>query len=261
MGGKRNLAKRIIPLINATPHLTYAEPFIGMGGIFLRRNVRPRAEVINDLSGDLSTFFRVLQRHYVAFLDMMRFQITTRQEFDRLVRTDPETLTDLERSARFLYLQRTTYGGLRRGVFAVRPQQAAPFDVTKLQPMLEELHGRLAGVTIERLPFQVMMEKYDRAGTLFFVDPPYWGVEGLYGKDLFQRADFETLREILRCLKGRFILTINDREETRDLFAAFTQYPVAVRYSVKDKTGRELIVTNEPYSQAVARLLSGNSSG
>jgi DNA adenine methylase len=45
---------------------------------------------------------RILQRHYPQFLGTLRFQLTTRAEFERLVRVDPETLTDLERAARFL---------------------------------------------------------------------------------------------------------------------------------------------------------------
>ena len=36
-GGKRLLAKRIIAEIDKIPHHCYAEPFIGMGGVFLRR--------------------------------------------------------------------------------------------------------------------------------------------------------------------------------------------------------------------------------
>ena len=72
VGGKRNLAKRLvtrlIALIDTIPHTTYAEPFVGMGGVFLRRQRKPRAEVINDLSREVSNFFRVLQVHYVAFL-------------------------------------------------------------------------------------------------------------------------------------------------------------------------------------------------
>ena len=56
-------------------------------------------------------FERVLQEHYVAFLDMLRFQITTQANFNRLVDVDPETLTDLQRAARFLYLQKLAFGG------------------------------------------------------------------------------------------------------------------------------------------------------
>ncbi|MCG8436104.1 MAG: DNA adenine methylase, partial [Gammaproteobacteria bacterium] len=129
LGGKRNLAKQIIERIDATPHLTYAEPFVGMGGVFLRRERIPKAEVINDLSRDVSTFFRVLQRHYLQFMEVMRFQLTTRAEFERLVSTDPSTLTDLERSARFFYLQRTAYGGKVTGQnFGVQPGRPGSFD-------------------------------------------------------------------------------------------------------------------------------------
>ncbi|RCW77683.1 D12 class N6 adenine-specific DNA methyltransferase [Paracoccus lutimaris] len=111
LGGKRNLARRICAIIDATPCVTYAEPFVGMGGIFLRRTSRPRAEVINDRGRDIANLFRILQRHYPQFLDTLRFQLTTRAEFERLVQVAPDTLTDLERAARFLYLQRTAFGG------------------------------------------------------------------------------------------------------------------------------------------------------
>lgn len=102
LGGKRNLARRICALIDALPCTTYAEPFVGMGGIFLRRSARPRAEVINDKGRDIANLFRILQRHYPQFLDTLRFQLTTRAEFNRLVDTNPDTLTDLERAGRFL---------------------------------------------------------------------------------------------------------------------------------------------------------------
>lgn len=246
VGGKRNLAKLLIERIDAVPHQTYAEPFVGMGGVFLRRHQKPPAEVINDLSGDVATFFRILQRHYVAFLDMLRFQITSRAEFERLRLVDPTTLTDLERAARFLYLQRTTYGGLREGVFGVRKLLSGRIDITRLQPILEELHERLSGVTIERLPFDNFIARYDGPGTMFFIDPPYYGIEGLYGADLFQRSDYQRLVAALSSLQGRFVLTINDRVETRELFAGFRIEPVTLRYSVarRHTEGAELVVSS-----------------
>ncbi len=55
-----------------------------MGGVSLRRPSRPKVEAINDASQDVATFFRVLQRHYQAFLDMLKWQVTSRAEFARL---------------------------------------------------------------------------------------------------------------------------------------------------------------------------------
>lgn len=84
LGGKRNLARRIIERLQTIPHQCYAEPFVGMGGVFLRRPFRARAEVINDRSRDVATLFRVLQRHYTPFLDMLRWQLTSRADFEAL---------------------------------------------------------------------------------------------------------------------------------------------------------------------------------
>jgi hypothetical protein len=153
IGGKRMLAKRLVERINAVPHTLYAEPFVGMGGIFFRRDQRPKCEVINDWSDDVATFFRILQRHYVPFMDMLRWQITSRAGFDRLRRQDPSTLTDLERAARFLYLQRLAFGGkVASRNFGVDTTMGARFDVAKIGPLLEAAHERLTGVVIEHLP-------------------------------------------------------------------------------------------------------------
>lgn len=246
LGGKRNLAKRIISHIGATPHTTYAEPFIGMGGVFLRRKSRPRAEVINDINKEITTLFRILQRHYPQFLDTIKYQITSRSEFNRLVDTPPETLTDLERAARFIYLQKTAFGGKISGRnFGVSADRSARFNLTTLEPMLEAVHERLSGVVIECLPYAEFITRYDKPETLFYLDPPYWGCENDYGKNIFSRDDFESLVKLLRGLKGRFVLSINDVPEIRELFSWAHIEPVETTYSVgKNKSQRvgELII-------------------
>jgi DNA adenine methylase len=247
IGGKRNLAKAIIKRIDAAPHDCYAEVFVGMAGVFLRRHLVPKSEVINDFSRDVATFFRVLQRHYVPFTEMMRFQLTTRAEFERLCATDPDTLTDLERSARFLYLQNTAFGGKVAGRnFGVAMDRPARFDITRLGPMLEEVHSRLARVVIECLPYDAFITRYDRPGTLFYMDPPYWGHERDYGDGMFSRQDFLHLASMLRGLRGRFILSINDRPEVREVFDGFHIEAVETTYTLSAKGAKrvgELIIS------------------
>ena len=237
LGGKRNLAKRICALIDAdTTHQTYAEPFVGMGGIFLRRTSRPRAEVINDAGRDVANLFRILQRHYPQFLEVLRFQLTTRAEFNRLVDTNPDTLTDLERAARFLYLQRTAFGGKVSGRnFGVSAGRPGRFNLTTLEPMLEDLHSRLAGVVIECLDFGEFIRRYDGPGTLFYLDPPYWGCEGDYGRALFARADFQRLADQLAQIRGRFLMSINDVPEVRAMFAWARIEEVTTTYTIGAK--------------------------
>jgi len=248
LGGKRNLAKCIIKHIEATPHKLYAEAFVGMGGVFLRRSQQPRSEVINDINNDITTLFRILQRHYPQFLETIKYQITSRAEFERLINTKSDTLTDLERAARFLYLQRTAFGGKISGRnFGVSADRPGRFNLTTLEPMLEALHERLAGVTIERLPYSEFITRYDRKEALFYLDPPYWGCENDYGKNIFGRGDFENLKTLLKGIKGRFIMSINDVPEIRELFDWATIEAVETTYSVgktKAKRVGELIITN-----------------
>jgi DNA adenine methylase len=247
IGGKRQLAATIVALIEEIPHTTHAEPFIGMGGVFLRRSRVPRAEVINDISGDVTTFFRILQRHYQPFMDLMRFQLASRREFERLAATEPATLTDLERAARFLYLQRLAFGGKVAGrTFGVSIESPARFDVTKLGPLLADVAARLSGVIIENLPFADLIKRYDAPETLFYLDPPYWGSENDYGTGAFTRADFRRLAEILAGIAGKFVLSINDTPEVRSIFAGFDMAEVDLTYSISrgaPKTVGELIIT------------------
>ncbi len=248
IGGKKVLSRRLCQRIAEVPHETYAEVFVGMGGVFFRRSARPKAEAINDWAKDVHNFFRVLQVHYIAFLEMMRFQVTSRAEFERLAAVDPETLTDMQRAAHFLYLQRTAFGGKVAGRgFGISPANAGRFDVTKLQPMLEAIHDRLAAVTIERLPWADFIKRWDRDGTLFYLDPPYFGGENDYGKGMFGREEFAAMAEQLAAIKGRFILSINDTPEIRALFAGFDIEEVSCRYTIggnhKARDFGELIIS------------------
>jgi len=250
VGGKRLLSKRICKIIENTPHTMYAEPFVGMGGVFLRRSLRPKAEAINDVNQELITLFRILQRHYVEFTDMIKWRLSSRADFQRLNKQDPATLTDLERAARFLYLQRLAFGGrVGSNSFGVATDYPGRFDTTKLLPMLEELHDRLSGVVIECLPYQDFIRRYDRAGTFFYLDPPYWGCEDDYGKNIFSADDFEILAGTLKDLKGVFLLSINDVLEIRQAFDGFALCEVQTTYSVGKGNGKkaaELLISNRP---------------
>lgn len=248
VGGKKLLAAAIIERIATTPHEIYAEAFVGMGGVFLRRPTAPKIEVINDRSKDVATFFRVLQRHFQAFMDMLKWQLTSRAEFDRLRATDPETLTDLERAARFLYLQKLAFGGKVAGRnFGVQTTGPARFDPRNLTTVLEAIHERLAGVTIECLDWRDFLDRWDRPGALFYLDPPYLGAEDFYGKGLFPPADHRALASVLRRLEGRFILTMNDTKDARAIYGGFAVETAELAYSIRGgehrKAVREIIVS------------------
>jgi DNA adenine methylase len=247
IGGKRKLAATICRAIDRIPHHTYAEVFMGMRGVFLRRGRAARAEFVNDWSEDVATFFRIVQRHYVAFVNYLQYQLGSRAEFERLLKVDPSTQTDLERAARFLYLQRLAYGGKVHGrSFGVDARGASGFDVTKIVPMLETVHERLAGVTIERLPWSDFVRRYDTPETLFYLDPPYFGSEDDYGKALFDRGQFAKMAEQLAGIEGTFLLSLNDHPRVRQIFAAFAMVGLDVVYSIQGgaQDAKELVISS-----------------
>lgn len=251
MGGKRNLASRLCALIDATPHKSYVEPFVGMGGVFLRRSRRPAVEVINDLSGDVANLFRVIRRHYGPFVAELDWLIASRTEFDRQNSLDPATLTDIERAVRFLYLQRQAFGGKVTGrQFGVDRACGSRFNLAKLRGELKLLSRRLEPVKIEQLPYGDLIRRYDRPDALFYIDPPYDETTG-YGVD-FGRPDYVALAEQLARIAGDFIMSINDTPFVRETFAAFELEEVATTWTIGTKmTGAgakvtELIIRNRP---------------
>ncbi len=82
----------------------------------------------------------------------------------------------------------------------------------------------------------------------FYVDPPYYGCEDYYGDGIFARADFEKLRDIMRGLAGKFILSLNDAAEIRELFQEFKIETIKTTYSAaganKKKKVNELLIMN-----------------
>jgi len=237
-GGKRALAPKIIQRIAEVPHQTYAEAFVGMGGIFFRRNKRPKGEVINDRNGEVVNLFRMLQRHYAAFMDFLKYQLTSRREFERLIRTEPSTLTDIERAARFIYLQKLSYGGkVTKQNFGTKLDYSARFDYSKIAPALEDIYERLTGVVIENLDWSKFVQVYDGPGTLFYFDPPYFGCEDDYGKNVFERDQFAVLAQSMRSMAGKSILSLNDMPEVREIFSGLRIEQVDLNYTIGAATG------------------------
>ena len=250
VGGKRLLAKRIAARIETIPHRCYAEPFVGMGGVHFRRTSRPRSEVVNDINGDLFNLMLVVREHPGELDRQLEQVFPGRLEYNRLRETPPSTLTDVQRAARFAYLQLLSFGGRPAttggGMKVNAPHHAMP-SVRRMRRLIAAVHRRLERVHIECLDWAEFVGRYDRPSTLFYVDPPYWGHERDYGRGIFDRADFACMAETLAGIEGRFILSLNDRPEVRDVFGGFDVEPVTTSYTANARAARkaaELLISN-----------------
>lgn len=258
LGGKRNLAKRLFAIIDRIPHRTYVEPFVGMGGVFLRRPTPAPAEIINDLSGDVANLFRVVRRHYEPFVDELRDLFASREEFNRLKRLDPRSLTDIERAVRFLYLQRLAFGGRVDGrTFGVRRDQSSRINLSALRADLRALSRRLECVTIEQLDYAELIRRYDGTRALFYLDPPYDETTG-YGLD-FGRERYVELAKQLGRIRGSFLMSINATPFIREAFGAFAILEVETTWTVSSGAGTrvtELIIAGGAAAAALERPLA-----
>ncbi len=244
LGGKRRLAKKILPLY--PPHTCYAEPFAG-GAALLFLKPPSKLEVINDIHGELVNLYRIVQNHPEELIRQFKWALSSRTLFKWETMKRPETLTDIQRAARFFYLQKLAFGGRVTGQSFGSATTAPPkLNLLRLEEDLSQAHLRLSGVLIENLPWQEVITRYDRAHTLFFCDPPYWKVAG-YGVD-FPLDNYQQLAEFARTIKGKMIITLNDHPDMRELFAGFNIKTAAIHYSCgaekKRKTSTEMIITH-----------------
>lgn len=243
IGGKTRLASKIIALF--PEHTAYVETFAG-GAQVLFRKEPSKVEVLNDLDYEVVNFYRCCQSHYEELVRYLRFTVASRKWFDILNTTDPATLTDIQRAARFLYLQKNCFGGLVKNQhFHYGITQPSNFNPERIPKAIEETHHRLARVQIESLPYEQVLEKYDRSSTLFYLDPPYWDRK-LY-KFNFKENDFRAMAERLKKLKGKFILSLDDHPKVREVFNGFRMQSIKLHYTAQRESGArfgELLITN-----------------
>lgn len=188
VGGKSKLTSTIIPLI--PKHSCYVEVFAGAAWVLFRKEPS-KVEVINDINGDLITLYRVIQNHLEEFVRYYKWSLISREEFDRLQRVDESTLTDIQRAARFYYLVKNAFGAKIVGqCFGVASSSKPRLNLLRLEEDLSEAHLRLSRVTIENLPYDQLIKRYDGKDVFFYIDPPYWDCENDYGKGLFNKGDF-----------------------------------------------------------------------
>lgn len=238
MGGKRRLADAILSRI--PEHSCYVEVFAGGAAILFAKEDPAEVEVLNDIDGELVNFYRVLKHHLLEFCNQFRYSIVSRQIFDWLSITPTETLTDIQRAARFYYLQKLCFGGRPTGrTFGTATTSRPRLNLLRIEEEISEAHVRLAHVFVEHLDWPECIKRYDRPHTFFFLDPPYWKLSG-YGTSEFGLEEYQKLADAMGSCKGRTLLTINDHPDIRKIFTGFKYERLEITYIVGGvKSGRK----------------------
>ncbi|HBN0378721.1 TPA: DNA adenine methylase [Escherichia coli] len=244
IGGKRRLAKHILPLFPA--HTCYVEPFCGAAALYFLKTPS-KTEVINDINGELVNLYRVVKHHLEEFIRQFKWALVSRQIYKWLQDTPEETLTDIQRAARFYYLQKQAFGGkVADHTFGTSTTSAPRFNLLRIEEELSMAHLRLSRTLIEHLDWHQCIERYDRPHTLFYCDPPYRGTEG-YGVE-FGLENYDHMADLARRIKGKMIISVNDIPEMRQVFNGLNMQSVDISYNLK-VTGKpspkkELVICN-----------------
>ncbi|GHV87020.1 site-specific DNA-methyltransferase (adenine-specific) [Spirochaetia bacterium] len=181
-GGKRQLLPEIKKYLPENiNNLTYYEPFAGAGAVLF--DLQPKKAVINDRNPDLIMTYRVIQNNIEGLLAALeqyrgKYERSFYYETRALDRTEAyRDMTESEKAARFIYLNKTCYNGLyrvsKRGFFNVpfgRYSNPAIFE----EPILQAVHRYLFenSITILNGDFAEAVKNADGRSFVYF-DPPY----------------------------------------------------------------------------------------
>ena len=242
MGGKSKLRKKIIEMI---PEYTcYVELFFGAGWVYFGKEPS-KVEVINDIDKELVNLFKMIKCHAPEMERVLKYEFCSRDIFELYRKGSIENLTEIERAIRFLYLINQSFAG-RGNTFGYGTTRQ-PSQKIFNSDTLEEIRERLKNTYVENKNFIDIIDRYDRDHTFFFCDPPYFELSG-YGNE-FGEKEHLLLRDKLKNIKGKFLLTINDHPKVREWYKDFDIEEVQVNYSIcRESKGRgkynELIIKN-----------------
>lgn len=242
MGGKSKLRKTIIEMI--PEHTCYVELFFGAGWVYFGKNPS-KVEVINDIDKELINLFKMVKYHAPEIERLLQYEFSGRDIFEEYKNYSIEYLTEIHRAVRFLYLISQSFAS--KGNHYGYGTNTKPSPQIFYNGVLTEIKDRLRNTYVENLSFEKIIEKYDRKYSFFFCDPPYFETAGY--KNKFGEMEHLILRDKLKSLEGKFLLTINDHPKVREWYEGFSIKEVGVNYSISKlqegrKKYKELIITN-----------------
>ncbi len=241
IGGKKALRKRLLEELPQGIE-RYVEVFGGAGWLLFAKDRHAKMEVYNDVSGDLINLYRVVKYHPKALQEELAYSFVSREQFfDALRQQDVRGLTDIQRAARFFVMIKESYGNTLDSFGCRGRRMDAAIDY------LTKAGQRLRSVVIENQDFARILQTYDRPGTLFYLDPPYYGTEKYYAEP-FGEEEHLRFKECLEAVKGRFLLSYNDCPKIRELYKNYTILEAVRNNNLAAKAGgrqyKELIIRN-----------------
>lgn len=265
-GAKARIAPWIVGLM-PREHRVYVEPFAGSAAVLFARQRPAPHEVLNDLDGNVTTFFRVLRDREEALIRALTLTPYSRQEY-RAAALVGEDLDDVERARRFFVRTTQSFNaaGAANGKRAswsngMRRGSSQALTVADLVDRLYAAAERLRRVVIENRPAVDVIRAYDTADAVLYCDPPYLdstrsgltrSCGGDYAHDTNTEADHRALAEVLTSAKATVLLSGYDSPLYQDLYRGWWRATITVQRPTSNRRGHtgpsaiEVIWSNRP---------------
>jgi DNA adenine methylase len=234
-GGKRQLLidiKKYLP--KGISNYTYYEPFIGAGALFFE--LQPKKAVINDFNEQLILTYNVIKENVDDLIILLgNYEKKNVEEYYYEIRnidrdlTKFNTLTNIEKAARLIFLNKTCFNGLYRvnsqGLFNV------PYGRYKNPAICEEILLRQVSnylnsnkISIKNCDFELAVSTAGKNSFIYF-DPPYHSPDKTnftgYQANGFDEEEQERLRNVMIKMTNRGVkclLSNSDTDFIRELY-------------------------------------------
>lgn len=231
-GGKRNLKKTLLSLI--PEHEIYVEVFAGSAKLLFAKPPS-RCEVMNDLNGDVTNFFRVAKHRPAALAELFDHELVHAERFRELrglggkqeqnTQTCTKTIfpeDELHRALRFAYLVWYSYGAKGEHFASGSAKEYSDGgkpkrSLDRVRELLDQTAARLRGVLIEQRSFEEILTRYDSPATFFYLDPPYVHFQANGRYKALSVEQREAMFAQLAALQGSFLVSFDDCAEVRTL--------------------------------------------
>lgn len=253
-GGKTQLLDEIREFI-PDEFDTYIEPFLGGGALFF--HLRPVKAILADINPELINCYEVVRDNIEELIISLGNFRNDEKLYYEVRGWELSGMSNIERAARFIYLNRTCFNGLyrenKKGEFNV------PFGKYKNpticdQARLYQAHYALQNVKLVCANYSTVLRRYAQYNDFIFLDPPYVPLGNYsdfkrYTKDSFYDADHIELRDEFKRLVNigaKVILTNSNTKYVHQLYNNFESKVIQTKRLISSRTstrtGQDLII-------------------
>jgi len=258
VGGKRQIMEKLRIRLPES-YSEYYEPFVGGGALLF--GLQPEKATINDLNSELINTYKVIKNSVNELIGQLAIHDNREEYFYTLRAIQPEELSEIERAARFIFLNKTCFNGLWR--VNKKGEFNAPFGRYKNPNYRDEDTLRAVSDYLNKAEVDILCDDFDKAvenaqgGDFIYFDPPYQPISTTanftsYHKRGFNEYDQVRLAETFRRLDsiGCYVMLSNsDTSFIKELYKDFTIDIVSAKRAINCKgNGRsgakEVIIRN-----------------